>query len=127
MLSLKDPLEFCLFLGPLLSVCSNFNCIFFTQFLLHVLYMIYLNITRLDIVFILNKLSQIMHRPNHHHWLDHKHMFQYLKSTIIFGLHNTPMIEQNLLVSIIGLVIHQIELPLLVLFVFCSYSNKLEF
>uniref|UniRef100_A0A3Q7EWZ0 Reverse transcriptase Ty1/copia-type domain-containing protein n=1 Tax=Solanum lycopersicum TaxID=4081 RepID=A0A3Q7EWZ0_SOLLC len=50
----------------------------------------YINLTRSDIAFIVNKLSHFIHCPNHHHWLDLKRLVRYPKSTIVFGHHITP-------------------------------------
>ena len=46
----------------------------------------YLSITRLDISFIVNKLSQFMHRSTNIHWQSVKRLLCYLKQTIHFGL-----------------------------------------
>uniref|UniRef100_A0A2N9FCJ0 Reverse transcriptase Ty1/copia-type domain-containing protein n=1 Tax=Fagus sylvatica TaxID=28930 RepID=A0A2N9FCJ0_FAGSY len=47
----------------------------------------YLSITRLDIAFAVNKLSQFMHKPTQTHWQSVKCLLRYLKSTIQLGLH----------------------------------------
>lgn len=46
----------------------------------------YLSITRPDISFTVNKLSQFMHRPTNIHWQSVKCLLHYLKQTIHFGL-----------------------------------------
>jgi hypothetical protein len=47
----------------------------------------YLSITRPDIAFAVNRLSQFMHKPTQTHWQSVKRLLQYLKNTIQFGLH----------------------------------------
>jgi len=47
----------------------------------------YLCITRPDISFSVNKLSQFMHQPRLNHWQSVKRLLRYLKHTLTFGLH----------------------------------------
>ncbi|XP_020084893.1 uncharacterized protein LOC109707771 [Ananas comosus] len=47
----------------------------------------YLSITRPDIAFTVNKLSQFMHQPSALHWIAVKCILRYLKVTIYHGLH----------------------------------------
>jgi hypothetical protein len=50
----------------------------------------YLCITRPDISFSVNKLSQFMHKPTVLHWQSVKRLLRYLKQTLHFGLHLKP-------------------------------------
>jgi hypothetical protein len=46
----------------------------------------YLSITRPDIAFTVNRLSQFMHNPLLPHWQTTKHLLRYLTQTLEFGL-----------------------------------------
>ena len=46
----------------------------------------YLSLTRMDISFAVNKLSQIMHQPSMHHWFAVKRVLRYLKGTCTHGI-----------------------------------------
>ena len=48
--------------------------------------LLYLSLTRPRISFIVNKLSQFMHRPTNIQWQSVKRLLHYLKQTIHFGL-----------------------------------------
>ncbi|CAL2259185.1 unnamed protein product [Prunus armeniaca] len=47
----------------------------------------YLNLTRPDISFAVNKLSQFMHQPSESHWQALKRLLHDLKGTLYFGIH----------------------------------------
>lgn len=46
----------------------------------------YVCLTRLDIAYVVNKLSQFMHRPTNAHWNAVKHLLRYPFGTIYHGL-----------------------------------------
>ena len=56
----------------------------------------YLNMTRPDLSFAINKLSQFMHKPTASHLQHLKRLLRYLKSTINFGLQLTKPSSYNL-------------------------------
>ncbi|KAK2977771.1 hypothetical protein RJ640_028916 [Escallonia rubra] len=47
----------------------------------------YLSITRADVSFAVNRLSQVMHSPTQRHWTALKRVLRYLKATIHHGLY----------------------------------------
>ncbi|KAK3039609.1 hypothetical protein RJ639_027200 [Escallonia herrerae] len=47
----------------------------------------YLSITRADVSFAVNRLSQVMHSPTERHWTALKRVLRYLKATIHHGLY----------------------------------------
>jgi hypothetical protein len=46
----------------------------------------YLSFTHPDICFVVNKLSQFMHKPSQNHWTATKRLLHYLKKTIFHGI-----------------------------------------
>jgi hypothetical protein len=49
----------------------------------------YLVNTRLEICFVVNKLSQFQVEPRHEHWIDSNHVLRYIHGTIKYGLRYT--------------------------------------
>ena len=56
----------------------------------------YLTMTRPDISFVVNKLSQYLREPIIQHWSACKHVLRYLKGTSQLGLHFKPALRLNL-------------------------------
>lgn len=50
----------------------------------------YLTITRPNIAYTVNMLSQFLHSPCVEHWLAYKKLLRYLKGTVILGLRFSP-------------------------------------
>ena len=46
----------------------------------------YLGLTRPDIAFVVNRLSQFMHKPTECHWTAAKRILRYLKHTMFHGI-----------------------------------------
>jgi histone deacetylase 1/2 len=57
----------------------------------------YLSLTRPDILFAVNKLSQFMHKPTTTHWTAVKRLLRYLKHTIYHGIHIQKSCRFNLM------------------------------
>lgn len=49
--------------------------------------LLYLNLTRPDIMYSVHQLSQFVHNPRKHHWLATLHVLRYLKGTVTTGLY----------------------------------------
>ena len=66
----------------------------------------YISLTRPDISFAVNKLSQFMHKPTTNHWTTTKRLFRYLKQTIFYGIQinkvGTPVLRTYLDVNWAG-------------------------
>jgi hypothetical protein len=56
----------------------------------------YLSLTRPDISFAVNKLSQFMHKPTQTHWPTTKRLMRYLKQTIFHGIRLTSHTHPSL-------------------------------
>ncbi|XP_019198962.1 PREDICTED: uncharacterized protein LOC109192715 [Ipomoea nil] len=56
----------------------------------------YLTITRLDLVYSVNRLCQFMHSPTTEHWVLLKRVLRYVKGTQDLGLRLTPSASSDL-------------------------------
>lgn len=56
----------------------------------------YLTLTRLDIQFAVNKLSQFMASPENEHWIAMKRILQYLSGTLSYGVIIYKMVDRGI-------------------------------
>lgn len=72
--------------SPLLSLSIGTSLTEPTEYRVTIGSLQYLKLTRPDIAFTVNKLSQFMHHPTTKHWAATKRLLRYLQGTIDHGL-----------------------------------------